>query len=63
MIRILLVAAFTIGSFTSAFAMESNVKTLKVERGLTAEGKNALSVMRKNNLELLLIGRTADMGM
>lgn len=42
MIRILLVAAFTIGSFTSAFAMESNVKTLKVERGLTAEGKKCI---------------------
>lgn len=42
MIRLLLVMAFTVGSFTSAFAMESNVKTLKVERGLTAEGKKCI---------------------
>ena len=42
MIRLLLVAAFTLGSISSAFAMESDVKTLKVERGLTAEGKKCI---------------------
>lgn len=42
MLRLLLVMAFTVGSFSSAFAMESDVRTLKVERGLTAEGKTCI---------------------
>ena len=42
MIRLLLVAAFTLGSISSAIAMESDVRTLKVERGLTAEGKKCI---------------------
>lgn len=42
MIRLMLVVAFTVGSISSAFAMDSDVKTLKVERGLTAEGKKCI---------------------
>ncbi len=39
---LLLMLALTVGSMSSAFAMDSDVKTLKVERGLTAEGKKCI---------------------
>jgi len=43
MIRLLLLAvAFTVGSISSAFAIDSAVKTLKVERGLSPEGKKCI---------------------
>jgi len=40
--RILVLLVFIVGSFSSAFAMESTLRSLKVERGLTEEGKKCI---------------------
>lgn len=39
---LLLVVALTVGSISSAFALDSAIRTLKVERGLTPEGQKCI---------------------
>ncbi len=39
---LLLMVALTVGSISSAFALDSTIKTLKVERGLTPEAKKCI---------------------